>query len=858
MKQIFAEPYEFDFMRTDSSETPLTLSGNQGFCDFYSGGIEFPKNLFHNIPDMIARRWSRRISMVLYRYRKVLLNNRFGGNNDIKHLKGSEHGVYRISKCRIDGNYRMLWYFESSTFHILSISEHDKQDQVTIPTGQKMAGHVFWPIDAFLRRIYSYNEILKMHTRRDLERYLITEDRFVYDQQQEEVIEKAEDSSAIRNLSIIGNAGSGKSVVGYSWLQRCLEQDVPGIYLTMSKNLTERMREIFTDENGIRTNEAEAFSLPFTGKSLTFQDTFSFLTDSLSRTGWSTKQTILNPQESFSFFQTICHQLRQKDRRILAGDEVEYGAQVSLAWRQIHGIIKGFISNDRKIDFQAEPLRIGEPLTAQEYWNRKMRGSERQEAEAAVSLQRLYRAYQRGLEDENYLDDNDIARLILQNVQVSAKHNRAIAPVPQAQAWEYAFIDECQDLTEVQFLAISYLLKNCRRKLFASDRCQMIQPTSFDAGRMLSRANSLYGLEGESVPPFYLHQNYRASFDIVAFQNYIVQHSHIARKKSEEEPIRAMMPHEDSDHKPIYIAPTSHNKELLEKLLDELNDAEIKLLVADRQFASFDTMHHHLYVDDMFACKGLEYPSILLWNVLEDMARGAGMGAGDWPWRYFYVGATRAQRRLLIFDEAQSAEAHDFWEKAIASGTVESCPNLSASKNSGMSWYRWILGWLKNLSTDEKIQLAENYEEMERYKEAAAIYKQFAKIGYREEYLRCQAMVYYENHDYDGMLRAILSLKHQDVLIKRFLAAPLSRETFAAYVVSRIDEHDDDALQMARLEVMERFGKVDDFLQIIEGMHHVHPLIYAKACRWEAQQKEKIADYCEYLAEKVRSMGDKK
>lgn len=46
MKQTFAELYEFDFMRTDSSETPLTLSGNQGFCDFTAVVLNFLRICF--------------------------------------------------------------------------------------------------------------------------------------------------------------------------------------------------------------------------------------------------------------------------------------------------------------------------------------------------------------------------------------------------------------------------------------------------------------------------------------------------------------------------------------------------------------------------------------------------------------------------------------------------------------------------------------------------------------------------------------------------------------------------------------------------------------------------------------------
>ena len=85
------------------------------------------------------------------------------------------------------------------------------------------------------------------------------------------------------------------------------------------------------------------------------------------------------------------------------------------------------------------------------------------------------------------------------------------------------FLDECQALTEVEITALCYLLKNATHKMMASDRCQMIQPTLFDPRQMITDANRINGIIEAPVSPSYLHYNYRSSYQIIAFQNFITQ-----------------------------------------------------------------------------------------------------------------------------------------------------------------------------------------------------------------------------------------------------------------------------------------------------------------------------------------------
>lgn len=84
--------------------------------------------------------------------------------------------------------------------------------------------------------------------------------------------------------------------------------------------------------------------------------------------------------------------------------------------------------------------------------------------------------YQPYLENKEspWFDDNDLARLMLANLETTSPH----------QKYDYVFIDEMQDLTEMQVLALSKLSVHPSRLYMTGDVSQTINPTFFHAGRM--------------------------------------------------------------------------------------------------------------------------------------------------------------------------------------------------------------------------------------------------------------------------------------------------------------------------------------------------------------------------------------
>ena len=84
--------------------------------------------------------------------------------------------------------------------------------------------------------------------------------------------------------------------------------------------------------------------------------------------------------------------------------------------------------------------------------------------------------YQKHLvsQDPPLVDDNDLARLLLEKIHLGKHEER----------FDYVFIDEMQDLTEMQVLTLSFLAHHPERLYMTGDVSQTINPTFFQTGRM--------------------------------------------------------------------------------------------------------------------------------------------------------------------------------------------------------------------------------------------------------------------------------------------------------------------------------------------------------------------------------------
>lgn len=220
------------------------------------------------------------------------------------------------------------------------------------------------------------------------------------------------------------------------------------------------------------------------------------------------------------------------------------------------------------------------------------------------------------------------------------------------------FLDECQDLTQMELLAIFHLLQKSLTKRMASDRCQMVQPTYFNEGWMRTASNDYDRFLGKDIDLYgckarFLHYNYRSSRSIIDFQNYIIQYfmeSDIMTLKQNETAEIKVPPLTPDGVMPVWIRPGAGNKQLLiDELCSKLDASVLQTIfafdnsVGKEDFPDADTAA----VTDVISCKGMEYPSVLLYNLLTETRFDPVLA-----WKYFYVGATRGNRCIIIYEDA--------------------------------------------------------------------------------------------------------------------------------------------------------------------------------------------------------------
>jgi DNA helicase II / ATP-dependent DNA helicase PcrA len=111
---------------------------------------------------------------------------------------------------------------------------------------------------------------------------------------------------------------------------------------------------------------------------------------------------------------------------------------------------------------------------------------------------------------DSWYDDNDLARMFIEQLR-----NRKIERL------DYVFVDELQDLTEMQILALTMLAEHPKRVFMSGDVSQIINPTFFKLGRIGVIFRNRFGvtLNKESK----LNENYRNSESIVRISRELLE-----------------------------------------------------------------------------------------------------------------------------------------------------------------------------------------------------------------------------------------------------------------------------------------------------------------------------------------------
>lgn len=566
-------------------------------------GIQFDKHIFRGMPVEVQQRFRKTFAQRLAKLGRIFRGSRDAGND----FKSVSPNGRRVFKRRI-GKGRLSMVYKDGILSLLKYSTHDRQMVDIRNLHGKSIGYVYYDTEDFLRQMEEWTERNK-HEKISFGDYMAEPRHFVFDQDQTAIIESAEKAE---NLSVIGNAGAGKSIVGMKWLGDKLETAAHDVlYLTMSENLVYTLGFEFEKDSSGKQRRSKA----------DIRTTFDFLRECfIKQYPRIPEKNLLNAAQSLALFRRFWAEevdwtqfWNNKDENFSLENEE---ATLLSAWREIHGILKGGVPLN--VDFK-KLGQLQEVLSEEDYRERM-----RQEKKDSVrdirwtdALYRTYEKYQSYLKRRQLLDDNDIARMLL------------LKPPGRSRKYSAAFVDECQDLTQMELLAIFHLLSEVRDKRMSSDRCQMVQPTYFDEGWMRTTADAYdehlgKALEKRGWKPRYLHYNYRSVRSIIDFQNYAVQYLRysdiLTLKQLETEEIR-IPPLTPQGMRPIWIMPGEENRRMLiHGLWKKVDASDLQTIFAFKESVSkSDFPSDGIDVaTDILSCKGMEYPAVLLYNVLDE------------------------------------------------------------------------------------------------------------------------------------------------------------------------------------------------------------------------------------------------
>ena len=377
--------------------------------------------------------------------------------------------------------------------------------------------------------------------------------------------------------------------------------------------------------------------------------------------------------------------------------------------------------------------------------------------------------YQGWLEEKNHVDENDLARRMI---------------LEKKELFECIICDEIQDLTEIEIYMLKKLVIGGENLFFAGDIHQIINPTYFN----FSRVKTLF-YQDTSYVERELSKNYRSQKKIVDLANELsdLRGKYIG-KLGEDYKEASILEGEDifsskkdikflkrlKNNTTIILVPTNKTKR---ELREELSEIANQILT----------------VQDV---KGLEFDSVVLYNFATELKKYwrkifNGDAKTNQLYRYyfnlFYVGITRAKKRLLMMEEDSESDLLKKLDKHLIKFTAEGKRNFT-------------------LKSGEKDFLKEGKELLSRelFEEAiSAFEKAGAKKYIRKAKDRLEAKNYF---DENGEVKTIEYILNNENSISSYLES---------YVV--VDKIGDSAFENKNYEKAKKYyEKSENFEKLAE------------------------------------------
>jgi hypothetical protein len=493
-----------------------------------------------------------------------------------------------------------------------------------------------------------------------------------------------------------GSAGSGKTILSLEFY-RLLHKDVKSIaYITLTQNMRKHADDLL-ERNGVENCNCFTFD--------------EFVGDVPG------KEIIGNPKSQIE----ISSKFKKRFSSLTEANVYTY----------LRGVIKGGLLGGSR-------TTLSGLVTRDEFIS--FARNEKLSIEEADIIYDVASVYQSKLDKLKRIDDNDLAAHLINNPK----------------EYDCIIVDEVQDLTEIQILA---LVKCCpsQKIFFFGDPNQVINPTVVDFGKI---GGIFYRDSQKSVAQYVLKETWRSGPQLIDYINKIA--------KLRQKMIGKQDWHDDENEKSMrlgldetYWASYIDEPNIVDKVLDFANLSKDCIVIVndDESLGKLEKRLPELEgrVFTVIDIKGLEYRDVIIYNVVSDNEQFfLDMLSGEakrstlhrMVFNKYYVACTRAQDRVFICEDKDYSEKIKellFLEQGIQPNNDydKFCQLISATKN--------VAEWLS-----EALRLKEN-----------GAYKQ-AKFAYLRANEKAGAQVMQWYLDYQSIQDGGLSLAESKAQAEEF------------------------------------------------------------------------------------------
>ncbi len=534
--------------------------------------------------------------------------------------------------------------------------------------------------------------------------------------------------------AFLGSAGTGKTLMSLSAYQKILQKGGEVLYLTYRPELRDETQKDFVNLGLTRV------------RTYTFEDLVESLFGKDARASMEGKNEFHN-----WFYRDLPHKnikLVKKVKDLLGSKEKEDHFLVCYIFYR--GVIDGSLNS-----------RNGKNgiLSRQDFLDaiKREEGFKKDEKEAIYDIAL---AYEEKLKNAGHTTDNKMADRMLKEV------------APQ---YDAIVIDEYQDLSELQFLALTHLLKHKEGMplplfLFGDDN-QSINPTIFsfeDAQSILYRE---YGEDGR-ISATTLGASYRVGKSFLSYINQISQVRRKAIGASEQDRGEETSVREDDDD--FYASLLEDDTALLELMrrVPKTDRDVVFLFPNNREIEAWKKRCSFLSDDEQNAyflsveqAKGREWDTVILVNFLSSSIRLFENMLGDQKsgrhstihrmlFNRYYVALTRAENRLIVFEKHVTPLVREKMLKGLT--PIHNKKELFSYFEGEIDVDKWMAygkAAFKNHRYDDAIRaFSRVQEDSEEAREQVKKSSLYAKAEQNELSFEQTITLYLENGDLEALL----------------------------------------------------------------------------------------------------------